>query len=66
MLVYNNFVIINQASQKEVDMMKYCNSYECESYCRYRKRCDEFQSKYGTIPYLFKGENGKLLNDFGN
>lgn len=57
MLVYNNFVTID-AGEQDVDMMKYCNSYTCKLYCRYRKRCDEFQPKYGTIPYLFKGEKG--------
>lgn len=66
MLVRDIDIVID-ADENTIEMMKYCNSHHCEGhFCPYWNECEEFELKHETTPFLFKGENGKLLTDFEN
>ena len=60
MLVHDYKVTID-ADENTIEMMKYCDSHQCEEGCPYWNMCDEFLCKHGTVPYHFFTEDGKPL-----
>lgn len=61
-MLVRDYSIKIDADVNTIGMMKYCNSHPCEVHgCPYWNDCQEFESKHGTIPYLFYTEDGKPL-----
>lgn len=60
MLVHDANITID-VDKDTIEMMMYCDTHGCGRDCPYMNMCNEFEFKYGTVPYNFYTEDGKPL-----